>query len=67
MWGQMHADQDPIACIAAARKFVDCLVTEAWPAERPGNPSLSDETEEKDNLEKRMASRPEAKHYFRNR
>ena len=32
MWSKMHADQDPIACIADARKFVDCLVTEAWPA-----------------------------------
>lgn len=30
MWGQMHSDQDPIACVAAARRFVDCLVTEAW-------------------------------------
>ena len=32
MWGSMHADQDPIDCVAAARTFVDCLVTEAWPA-----------------------------------
>jgi predicted hexulose-6-phosphate isomerase len=31
MWGKMHADQDPIVCITNARKFVDCLVTEAWP------------------------------------
>jgi L-ribulose-5-phosphate 3-epimerase len=35
MWGQMHADQDPIACVADARKFVDGLVTEAWPANEP--------------------------------
>jgi L-ribulose-5-phosphate 3-epimerase len=32
MWGSMHPDQDPIDCAAAARTFVDCLVTEAWPA-----------------------------------
>ena len=35
MWGQMHADQDPIACIAAARRYVDCLITAAWPANDP--------------------------------
>jgi len=35
MWGQMHADQDPLASITAARRFVDCLVTEAWPANNP--------------------------------
>jgi L-ribulose-5-phosphate 3-epimerase UlaE len=33
MWGQMHADQDPITCVAAAREFVDGLVNEAWAAE----------------------------------
>ena len=35
MWGNMHSDQDPIACVADARRFVDCLVTEAWPAGQP--------------------------------
>lgn len=30
MWGQMHADQDPIASAAAARRFIDDLVAEAW-------------------------------------
>jgi len=35
MWGNMHLGQDPIACVADARKFVDCLVTEAWPAGQP--------------------------------
>ncbi|MEO8354504.1 MAG: L-ribulose-5-phosphate 3-epimerase [Chloroflexota bacterium] len=35
MWGQMHTDQDPISCIAAARRYVDCLLTEAWPANDP--------------------------------
>jgi L-ribulose-5-phosphate 3-epimerase len=35
MWGQMHADQDPIACVAAAHRFVESLVTEAWSAESP--------------------------------
>jgi L-ribulose-5-phosphate 3-epimerase len=32
MWGQMHADHDPLATVAAARRFVDCLVADAWPA-----------------------------------
>jgi len=32
MWGEMHADEDPIASVAAARRFVDGLVAEAWPA-----------------------------------
>jgi L-ribulose-5-phosphate 3-epimerase len=35
MWGQMHAGDDPIASAAAARKLVDNLVAEAWPAGRP--------------------------------
>jgi L-ribulose-5-phosphate 3-epimerase len=35
MWGNMHLGQDPIACVADARRFVDCLVTEAWPAGQP--------------------------------
>jgi L-ribulose-5-phosphate 3-epimerase len=35
MWGNMHLGQDPIACVANARRFVDCLVTEAWPAGQP--------------------------------
>lgn len=34
MWGQMHADQDPIECVAAARRYVDCLVNEAWPVDQ---------------------------------
>ena len=32
IWGQMHADADPVAAVAAARQFVDSLVAEAWPA-----------------------------------
>lgn len=35
MWGAMHADQDPLASVVAARKFVSCLVTETWPADNP--------------------------------
>ena len=35
IWGQMHSGEDPIASVAAARRFVDCLVSEAWPANRP--------------------------------
>jgi L-ribulose-5-phosphate 3-epimerase/hexulose-6-phosphate isomerase len=37
IWGQMHAahGEDPFASAAAARRFVDCLVAEAWPDNRP--------------------------------
>jgi L-ribulose-5-phosphate 3-epimerase UlaE len=35
MWGNMHLDQDPFTGAAAARTFVDQLVTEAWPAGQP--------------------------------
>jgi L-ribulose-5-phosphate 3-epimerase len=31
MWGQMHTGQDPIECVASARRFIQNLVTEAWP------------------------------------
>jgi len=34
IWGSMHTGEDPIASVAAARKFVDNLVAEAWSAER---------------------------------
>jgi L-ribulose-5-phosphate 3-epimerase len=35
MWGYMHPDEDPIEHAAAARRFVDGLVAEAWANERP--------------------------------
>ena len=31
IWGSMHDDEDPVASVADARKFVDDLVSEAWP------------------------------------
>ena len=34
IWGSMHTGEDPVASVAAARKFVDGLVAEAWSAER---------------------------------
>lgn len=34
MWGEMHAGEDPIASVAAAHKFVDELVAEAWSGEQ---------------------------------
>ncbi|MGZ9223853.1 MAG: L-ribulose-5-phosphate 3-epimerase [Anaerolineales bacterium] len=37
MWGNMHADQDPVACVADARRFIDGLVTEAWPVNHPSS------------------------------
>lgn len=67
MWGNMHADQDPVACVADARKFVDSLVTEAWPAETPRSHSMSKKIEERDPSEARLVSRPETEDYFRNR
>jgi L-ribulose-5-phosphate 3-epimerase len=33
IWGKMHAGEDPITSVAAARKFVEGLVAEAWPDE----------------------------------
>ncbi len=35
IWGDRHADQDPVASAAAARRFVADLVAEAWPDARP--------------------------------
>jgi hypothetical protein len=67
MWGNMHPGQDPIACVADARKFVDSLVTEAWPAEGPRSQLMSKPTEESDPSEERVVSGPETESYFRNR
>lgn len=33
MWGHMHPEEDPIESVAAARRYVDELVAEAWPAD----------------------------------
>jgi L-ribulose-5-phosphate 3-epimerase len=35
IWGSMHTGEDPIESVAAARKFVDDLVSEAWLASSP--------------------------------
>ena len=35
IWGDRHADQDPAASAASARRFVADLVAEAWPDARP--------------------------------
>jgi L-ribulose-5-phosphate 3-epimerase len=35
IWGAMHADEDPVASVAAARRFVGNLVSEAWPDANP--------------------------------
>ena len=67
MWGKMHADQDPIACVADARRFVDCLTTEAWPAGQPCSQSSNNETDEQHRSKERVVSGPETEHYFRNR
>lgn len=67
MWGNMHADQDSVACVAGARRFVDSLVIEAWPAETSCSQSMSKGTEEMDPSVKRVVSRPETEDYLRNR
>jgi L-ribulose-5-phosphate 3-epimerase len=67
MWGNMHADQDSVACVAGARRFVDSLVIEAWPAETSRSQSMSKGTEEVDPSVKRVVSRPETADYLRNR
>ena len=61
MWGNMHADRDPIACAADARTFVDSLVSEAWPADLTGGPSVDPE------IHAGVVSRPETNQDFRNR
>ncbi len=38
IWGSMHTGEDPVASVAAARKFVGDLISEAWPA--AGLPSV---------------------------
>jgi L-ribulose-5-phosphate 3-epimerase len=35
IWGDRHIDHDPVASAAAARRFVENLVTEAWPTGLP--------------------------------
>jgi predicted hexulose-6-phosphate isomerase len=35
MWGNMHPNEDPIESAAAARRFVDRMVAEAWSADLP--------------------------------
>jgi L-ribulose-5-phosphate 3-epimerase UlaE len=35
MWGEMHADEGPMAAAIAARKLVDNLVAETWPTGQP--------------------------------
>jgi hypothetical protein len=46
MWGQMHAGQDPIECVASARRFVDALVTEAWPPNQLDQQKVKEENSE---------------------
>ena len=42
IWGQMHSGDEPVAAVAAARRFVDCLVAGAWRDHRPcGLPELA--------------------------
>lgn len=67
MWGNMHVDQDPVACIADARKFVECLVTEAWPAEGPSSQLSSKKLDERAESKTRVVSGPQTESHFRNR
>jgi predicted hexulose-6-phosphate isomerase len=46
MWGQMHAGQDPIACVASARRFVEDLVIEAWPPNQRERQKVEEEKSE---------------------
>jgi len=43
IWGSMHTGEDPVASVAAARKFVDNLVAEAWPTNDPGSRLVKNE------------------------
>ncbi len=46
MWGQMHAGQDPIECVASARRYVENLVTEAWPPDQLDRQKVKEENSE---------------------
>ena len=46
MWGQMHAGQEPIECVASARRFVESLVAEAWQADQPDLQRIKEENGE---------------------
>jgi predicted hexulose-6-phosphate isomerase len=61
MWANMHADRDPIACAADARKFVNNLVSDAWPADLPCSPLTDQE------IDTQAVPRPETKQDFKNR
>jgi L-ribulose-5-phosphate 3-epimerase len=44
IWGDRHADGDPVASVAAARQFVNELVNEAWPTGLPDQQSRAGKT-----------------------
>ena len=44
MWGDRHAGEDPLASVAAARRFVGRLVDETWPDDLPCRPIKTDIT-----------------------
>ena len=46
MWGQMHASQDPIECVASARRYVENLVMEAWPPDQLDRQKVKEENSE---------------------
>jgi predicted hexulose-6-phosphate isomerase len=46
MWGQMHANQDPIEGAASARRFVDDLVMEAWQTNQLDRQQMKEENGE---------------------
>jgi L-ribulose-5-phosphate 3-epimerase len=46
MWGQMHTGQDPIECVASARRFIQDLVTEAWPPDQLDQQKIKEENGE---------------------
>jgi predicted hexulose-6-phosphate isomerase len=46
IWGQMHAGLDPIECVASARRFIQDLVTEAWPLDQTDQQPVKEENGE---------------------
>jgi L-ribulose-5-phosphate 3-epimerase len=46
IWGQMHAGPDPIECVASARRFIQDLVTEAWPLDQTDQQPVKEENGE---------------------
>jgi len=46
IWGQMHSGPDPIEHVVSARRFIQDLITEAWPPEQADQQPIKEENGE---------------------